>query len=205
MASKYQLSSNNIYIEGTSIPKNRFDIKDELQIHEIEKELLEEAYIIFYDDLDEDTIFDETYFIQLHNRTFSAIYEFAGVYRDFNMSKGDSRFCQGEFVDSSSKKIFEELKNDNYLKNYDNISKEIFAQKLAYYKCELIALHPFYELNGRITRLFLDMIAVYNGYKYIDYSKVLPKQYIEASIECVQFADCDKMQEIIYNGLSKKN
>lgn len=59
---------------------------------------------------------------------------------------------------------------------------------LAHYQSELIALHPFYELNGRITRLFFDLIAVYNGYEPIDYSAALAEgssglnAYIEASI-----------------------
>ncbi|TAJ80771.1 MAG: hypothetical protein EPO42_03625 [Gallionellaceae bacterium] len=41
---------------------------------------------------------------------------------------------------------------------------EKFAERLAHFQSELIALHPFHELNGRITRLFFDLITVYNGY-----------------------------------------
>ncbi len=203
MVSKYKVQSSNIYIEKTDVPKNKLNIVDSLQIHELEKELLTEAYEIFYDELNENTIFDETYFKELHRRTFEALYDWAGVYRDYNMAKGESRFCQGLYVKSSSKKIFEELEKENYLKDYENKSKEEFAKKLAYYKCEINALHPFYELNGRITRLFFDMIALFNGYKYIDYSTVTPKEYIDAAIECVQFADSDSMETIILNGLKK--
>lgn len=203
MASKYKVQSSSIYIDGTDVPKNKLNIKDSTQIHELEKELLTEAYQVFYDELNEDTIFDENYFREVHRRTFEALYDWAGVYRECNMAKGESRFCQGMYVKSASEKIFEELKQDNYLKDYEDKSKEDFAKKLAYYKCEIIALHPFYELNGRITRLFFDMIALFNGYKYIDYSAVTPKQYIDAAIECVQFADSDSMQNIILNGLKK--
>lgn len=96
-----------------------------------------------------------------------------------------------------------ELEQENYLKDCENISKEEFTKKLAYFKCEINALHPFYELNGRITRLFFDMIALFNGYKYIDYSVITPKEYIDAAIECVQFADSENMGKIILNGLKK--
>ena len=72
---------------------------------------------------------------------------------------------------------------------------------MAYFKCELIALHPFYELNGRVTRLFFDMLVCCNGYQYIDYSGVSPEQYIQAAIDCVQFADCMGMEKIIADGL----
>jgi len=159
MASKYKNKVSSIYIDGTDVPKNKINLTNSIQIHELERELIEEAYEIFHKELDEDTIFDETYFIDLHKRTFCELYEWAGIYRDFNMAKGESRFCQGAFVASSSKKIFEELKKDNYLKDFENQSKKIFAKKLAYYKCEINALHPFCELNGRITRMFFDMIV----------------------------------------------
>lgn len=201
MGSKYQLKNSSFYLDGTDIPKNIPNITDSHTLHEVEKELILEAYEIFYSELTEDTIFDEAYFKSLHQRTFESLYEWAGKYRDFNMAKGDSRFCQGAFVDSESKKIFDALKIENYLKDYGDISKEEFAKKLAYYKCELIALHPFYELNGRTTRMFFDMITAYNDYQYIDYSRTSPKEYIEASIACVQFADCSQMEQIIFNGL----
>lgn len=203
MASKYQLKDSSLYIEGTDVPNNKLQITSSEEIHELERELIAEAYVTFHDELEENTLFDETYFRTLHQRTFEALYEWAGEYRDFNMAKGNSRFCQGEFVESESKKIFDQLADDNFLKEYENVGKEIFAEKIAYYKCELIALHPFCELNGRITRLFFDMIAIYNGYKYIDYSTVTQEEYINASIECVQFADCSKFEIIVYNGLSK--
>ncbi len=203
MASKYQLNDSSLYIEGTDVPKNKLNVTSSEEIHELEKELLSEAYSVFYDELVEETLFDEVYFKSLHKRTFESLYEWSGKYRNFNMAKGDSRFCQGAFVESESKKIFEQLKADNFLKDFENAEKKIFTKKLAYYKCELIALHPFCELNGRITRLFFDMIVLYNGYKYIDYSTVSQKEYINASIACVQFADCSKLETIIYNGLSR--
>ena len=73
--------------------------------------------------------------------------------------------------------------------------------------CELIALHPFFELNGRVTRLFFDMIATYNGYNYLDYQDALAieggeNNYIAASIDCMAGND-DKMYQIIVNGLNK--
>lgn len=203
MASKYQLKDSSFYISGTDVPVNKLGIEDSELLHEIEKGLLEEAYEIYFDELSSDTIFDEIYFKELHKRTFESLYEWAGKYRDFNMAKGESRFCQGAFVETSSQKIFEQLKNDNYLRDYESKSQEEFAKKLAYYQCELIALHPFYELNGRITRMFFDMIVGFNGYKFIDYSHVEPAEYINASIECVQFADCSKLEEIIIYGLIK--
>jgi len=203
MESKYHLKNSNFYYPKTNIPINKFDIKDTQLICDIEQELLIKSYEIFFDELKEDTIFDEKYFVGLHKRTFESLYNWAGKYRDFNMAKGESRFCQGSYVVSSSKKIFEALKKDNYLKDFENKPKDEFAKKLAYYKCEINALHPFYELNGRVTRMFFDMIVSFNGYKFIDYSTVSPEKYIEKAIKCVQFANDSGFERIIYNGLSK--
>lgn len=204
MGSKYQLKNNSIYYEDSSVAINKLNITNEQVIQYLEEKLIEEAYIVFSKELHKDIVFDESYFKQLHKRTLGTLYEWAGKYRDFNMAKGDSRFCQGEFVESSSKKIFDELAKDNYLKDYKNKAKSEFASKLAYYKCEINALHPFYEHNGRITRLFFDMIALYNGYEPIDYSKVSPKEYIDKAIECVLYADSNGFENIILNGLNKK-
>ena len=163
MASKYKNEVSSIYIDGTDIPKNKINLINSTQIHELERELISEAYEIFHNELDEDTIFDEKYFKSLHKRTFGELYEWAGVYRDFNMTKGESKFCQGAFVSSSSKKIFEELKKDNYLKNFENKPKELFAKKLAYYKCEINALHPLFGKTEQPLILYkTESILVYS-------------------------------------------
>lgn len=200
MASKYQLENSFIYIAGTDIAHNKLGITNSEELHEIEAELLAEAYQVFNSELYDAILFDESYFKSLHQRTFESLYDWAGKYRHFNMTKANSRFCQGEYVQSYSTKLFSELKKTNYL-NDIALSKIEFITQLAYFKCELIALHPFYELNGRITRLFFDMLVRYHGYQYIDYSIISPKQYINAAIDCVQFADCTAMKEIIAGGL----
>lgn len=199
--SKYRFKNSSIYIGDSDLPHNKLSITDPLELHAIENELLIEAYELFYSRLDKETIFDETYFITLHKATFSPLYDWAGEYRTLEMSKGDSRFCLAAYLHESSKKIFDALSRDELIYRGDSLSIKEFAHKLAYYKCELIALHPFYELNGRITRMFFDMIAAYNGYQFIDYSGISPEAYINASIECVQFADCGKMDKIILDGL----
>lgn len=199
--SKYQLKESHIYLNGTDIPKNKLNITDSNLLHQIENELLVEAYSHFSKQLSKDTLLNENYFKLLHKKTFESLYDFAGKYRDHNMSKGDSQFCLAVHLHKESQRIFTELAQDAYLTNCRS-DQNIFIYKIAYYKCELIALHPFYELNGRTLRLFIDMLCLYNGYPLVDYSQAIKDNtYIEASIECVQYADCSKMQAIIQSGL----
>jgi cell filamentation protein len=201
--SKYRSSHSSIYIDGTDIPRNKLDITNSIDIHEAENMLLEQAYIELSSKYNQKTLLNETYFINLHKKTFESLYDFAGAYRDVNMSKGESQFCLALYLDTESKRIFRELEDENYLAIVKN-NKSNFAKRLAYYQGELIALHPFYELNGRITRLYCDMLALFNGYKPIDYSGAIDNgAYIDASIACVQYADSSLLEKIIFNGLEE--
>ncbi len=203
--SKYHFSHSTIYYKGTNIPKNKLHIQNQDEIAEVEYILLEQAYQNLSKNLNTSTLLDEHYFINLHKKTFESLYDFAGAYRDVNMSKGESQFCLALYLESESKRIFRELEDENYLAIVKN-NKSNFAKRLAYYQGELIALHPFYELNGRITRLYCDMLALFNGYKPIDYSGAIDNgAYIDASIACVQFADSALLEKIIFNGLKRNN
>ena len=136
------------------------------------------------------------FFINLHKNTFSDLYEWAGVYRDIDMAKGNSLFCRGMYIKQEMKKLFKQLKKDNYLQN---LNKEKLIKKLAFYKCELIAIHQFYELNGRIIRLFIDILSINAGFDIIDYSTIDKNYYIK----CVQNANSNCFEEIIRKSIEK--
>jgi len=205
--SKYQFAESNIYLPGTDIPRNRMGIETPDLLHEVEATLLQQSYSRFISELGPSVCFDENYFKVLHHDTFESLYEWAGLYRTVDMSKGGSLFCRAAYLEQEARRIFRELEQDQYLKQATSETVEEFAKRLAHYQSELIALHPFYELNGRITRLFFDLVAIYNGYEPVDYSPALAKGsagvnlYIEASILCVQRADNSKLQQIILHGL----
>ncbi len=207
--SKYQFTESDIYLTDTDIPKNRLGIETPDLLHEVESSLLQQAYTRFITELAPTTRFDEDYYKALHRDTYETLYNWAGLYRTVDISKGGSLFCRAAYLEHEAKRIFRELEQEQYLKQAAGGIVEKFAERLAHYQSELIALHPFYELNGRITRLFFDLIAVYNGYEPIDYSQALAEgpsglnTYIEASILCVQRADSSKLQQLILQGLRR--
>jgi len=82
--SKYRLDESPIYIEGTDVPKNKLVIVGAAIIHEIENNLLFQAYEKFSSQTTETTLFDEAYFINFHKKTFASLYDFAGLYRTVN-------------------------------------------------------------------------------------------------------------------------
>jgi cell filamentation protein len=207
--SKYRFAESDIYLPGTGIPKNHLGIETPDLLHEVEATLLQQAYTRFITELEASVRFDENYFKALHRDAYESLYEWAGLYRTVDMSKGRSLFCRAAYLEQEARRIFRELEREQYLKQAAAGTLEDFAARLAHYQSELIALHPFYELNGRITRLFFDLIAVHNGYEPIDYSQALAEgstglnAYIEASILCVQRADSSKLQQIILQGLRR--
>jgi cell filamentation protein len=101
--------------------------------------------------------------IGLCKRTFANPYDLAGVYRSADMSKGGSLFCLAQHLSAQIKRLFHNLEQERFLKQAKSTTKEHFAERLAYYQCELITLHPFYELNGRTTQQFFDLIAIASG------------------------------------------
>ena len=205
--SRYQFRQSDIYQPGSDLPVNRLGISDADLLHEIEAQLLHQAYSRFVADLQTHTPLDEAYFQGLHRHTFESLYDWAGLYRTEDMVKGNSMFCRAAYLGDQSRRIFAELAAEGYLHGASTWPRERFAERLAYYQSELIALHPFYELNGRITRLFFDLIAIANGYGPIDYAKTLQSDpevdnnYIRASIHCVQRADYGLLQTLIEAGL----
>ncbi len=207
--SKYQFTESDIYLPGSDIPKNRLGIETQDLLHEVEATLLQQAYTRFVTELDPTIRFNESYFKALHRDTYESLYEWAGLYRTVDMSKGGSLFCRAAYLEQETSRVFRELEQEQYLKQAADGTDEQFAERLAHYQSELIALHPFYELNGRITRLFFDLIAVNNGYEPIDYRQALAtgssglNAYIEASILCVQRADNSKLRQIILQGLRR--
>ena len=97
--SKYQFTESDIYLPGSDIPNNRMGIEAPDLLHEVEATLLQQAYTRFITELDSAACFDEAYFKSLHHDTFSSLYEWAGLYRTVDMSKGGSLFCRATYLE----------------------------------------------------------------------------------------------------------
>jgi cell filamentation protein len=113
----------------------------------------------------------------IHRFIFSDIYEWAGEIRKVNISKGSS-FCRHEYIENQAIKIFDHLKNDNYLIEIE--STESIIKRLSFYIGEINAIHPFREGNGRAQRLFIEYLASIAGYS-VNFSQVGTMDMIKAS------------------------
>lgn len=207
--SKYSSNKKDIYYPNSNIPINKKNIKDSDSLQHCESISLKQSYKYFYKILSDKTQFDINYFISIHSYIFNELYDFAGKIRDFDISKAQMPFCKAIYIEKELDKIFQELKEENFLKDHSELSKELLAERLAYYKCELNTIHPFAEGNGRTIRLFLDMIATFNGYDFVfqqmqpDYDTFMQK-YIDACKQGV-LRNYQPMYELIYENLTQIN
>ncbi|MBM7609284.1 cell filamentation protein [Lysinibacillus composti] len=115
-------------------------------------------------------------FKNLHEHLFQDIYPFAGQFRNVQLVKGNTRFCQHQFIETNAQVLFDELQNEEDWKSLDEAS-----ERLAYFKTELNMLHPFREGNGRTIRIFIQKYALMKNIKW-DITLIDRDLYLEAMI-----------------------
>ena len=102
----------------------------------------------------------------IHKFLFNEIYSFAGEIREVNLAKGNFRFAASMYLKDVLFKI-DSMPEDTF----ENIIKKYIEMNIA---------HPFREGNGRITRIWLDMILKNRIGKVIDWSKIDKEEYLLA-------------------------
>lgn len=115
---------------------------------------------------------------RIHKYIFQDLYEFAGEFREEDVTKGSTIFCKSQFINHNLDVLFEKLKEDKYLKGLDT---ETTIKKIAYYMAELNIIHPFREGNGRTIREFIRLLALKNGYE-IEWHNVKSEALLKAMI-----------------------
>ena len=102
----------------------------------------------------------------IHKYLFEDIYDFAGEIRTVNMAKGNFRFAPLMYLQSA-------------LENIDKMPQSNFDEIVEKY-VEMNIAHPFREVNGRSTRIWLDHILKTEIGKVVDWSKVDKEDYLLA-------------------------
>lgn len=170
---------DNIYCyPGTDVLINKLGIKNNKDLLESEGMLsgFRLAHLLRKPIIHEG--FDLKHLQKIHKFIFQDVYTWAGEIRIVDINKGNY-FCRHKYIEEEAKRIFGEIKRENYLKGLD---KEDFSDRLAYYSGEINALHPFREGNGRATREFIRCLAYNAGYT-IDFSKIDVKKLFNAFVK----------------------
>ena len=148
-----------------------------------------------------DKTFDLRHLQAIHKHLYQDVYEWAGEIRQVNSIKGCTRFLSHSLIEGQSQNIFNQLKQENYLKGLD---ADNFSKNAAYYLGEINHIHPFLEGNGHTQREFINQLAHHNGH-HIEWRNVTRQQMIDASIEVEARGQLNKMVNLIRENLVDHN
>jgi len=145
---------------GTTVLINKFDIRDEEKLNEIES-VLSSARFAQWLNTPKAESFDFEHYKAIHRFLFSDLYNWAGQVRTVNLSKKGTQFTPAETVEHQAELVFKRLRACNYFKD---LPRGEFIEEIVDFYCVTNMLHPFREGNGRTQRLFLTQLVRNAGY-----------------------------------------
>ena len=148
-------------IPGSECLQNNLGITDTKTLNTLERQITAPMLIALQKSPVQPT-YDLQHLCNIHNRLFGRVYPFAGKVRTVEIAKGGRLFLPHTLINVVSKKLFMELRKENYLLGYD---KDMFCQRIGYYFASINTIHPFREGNGRTQRVLIDQLAAKNGFK----------------------------------------
>jgi cell filamentation protein len=181
MTDRYDTTGNpeDEYYPNTSVLINTENIREpeELLERETERQLI--AYEAIFSTFDESLIPDLPFFYYLHHMMCSPLFVWAGRPRTVGISKGGTPFCPPQNIDAMMNTVCAELERERWMETLDPDS---FMERAAYYICEINAVHPFREGNGRATRFYIDVLSARTRGDIFDWTQSSPDEYLQACI-----------------------
>lgn len=178
---------------GTSILKNRRDIRDNERLQTFEAD----ASARRLTELQERPLagsFDVNHLRQIHRHIFQDVYAWAGQIRTVNLSRaGQFPYAFPNRIEQALNGAFNRLRGERHLASQDLGQ---FATRAAHYLGEINAAHPFREGNGRTQREFVRQLANRNGYA-LDWSRTSRQQMYEASRLSFQHGDNSGLDSVL--------
>jgi len=150
--------------------RNRLGIKSPKEMDDAEARALERAMVGLVGKYNESQQFTAADIRELHRRWLGEIYEWAGEYRQVNVSKGDFPFAAAARVPS----LMEEFERDVLARHTPCNFKERadIIRALAETHVELVLIHPFREGNGRVARILSILLALQAGLPPLNFSSI---------------------------------
>ena len=184
--------SANCY-PGTTVLINKFDIRDEAILNEVEGTLTAAKSVQWLNAPEKDT-FDFEHCRAIHRFLFADLYDWAGQVRDVNISRKGTVFCPAEKITEQA--VFLYLKEQNFLRG---LAKGSFVDALVDFYVSTNMLHPFREGNGRTQRVFLSQLAQNAGYM-LNFAEIDGDLLMIATIQSAQGVT-DLLQDLFNNAI----
>ena len=178
---------------GSTVLRNRFNIRDhdELGIAETEASWVRRQQIA------EGAVtgnFDLAHLQALHRWLFQDVFEWAGLLRTVNISKGTSSFLPAGSILTGAEYTF----GGDAIAHLRTgvVSDEEFLDATTELLGSINFIHPFREGNGRTKRVFLDQLAAHGG-RELAWRNATEDENIAASAASVADPGTPLLRELI--------
>ncbi len=159
--------------------KNKLGIRSKREMDRLEKQELLRTHEELIATYNKSHRFTASDICKIHKIWLGGIYEWAGKYRQVNISKRDFHFAAAAQVPKLINAFEKEPLSKFTPCNFDSFDKIVRA--LAIVHTELVLIHPFREGNGRVARLLADLMAAQAGLPPLDFTAIVgnkKKEYI---------------------------
>ncbi len=173
---------------GTDVYRNKEDIRDRDELEQFERM----ASARRLETLPHDLPITVAGFREIHRYMLQDVYDWAGEYRTVTTGRG-APFCKAEFIAAEMDKRFKAINSEHKLRG---LTPAQFSARAAEHICELNAIHPFLDGNGRTQRAFLEILAEQAGH-HIDLARINPDAWNEAARVSYWTQDYRPMRDII--------
>ena len=188
--------SANCYPD-TTVLINKFDIRDEAKLNEVESVLSSARYAEWESDPKANS-FDFEHYKAIHRFLFSDLYDWAGEVRTVNISKKGTQFTPADKVPALAERIFKRLNSMNNLKDLPYYE---FVDEIVDLYCATNTLHPFREGNGRTQRAFFTQLIRNADYEF-SFADMDTELLMIATIQSAQGVN-DLLEEIFKKNVRK--
>lgn len=160
---------------GTSVLRNRLDIRDARNLAAFEVEI----FTLRAQEPLPHGKFDPAHYCSIHHHLFQDVYEWAGQYRTVRTSKGGNAFCYPEHIPAQMDVLFRSLRGKEA---FTEKSRSEFLRGAARFLGELNAIHPFREGNGRAQLALMGLIGATASHPFA-FERIDGNAFLQAMIE----------------------
>ncbi|MFC3121398.1 Fic/DOC family protein [Agaribacter flavus] len=197
MRDKYGVTQDKYCYPDSDVLVNLLNIRDANILADAEAEFTAHRYITYESSIQTLSDFSLDHLKHLHHHLFQDLYEWAGIVRDVDISKGDTRFCTWTRIEPEAKKLFHTIPGLAHHESYDEL-----IEKVSDLFCEMNILHPFREGNGRVQRFFFEELLFTLGYD-VTWPNISQQDWIDANIAGVNL-DLELLKAIFAQAISER-